>query len=63
MTNDDIHSFVREAVSVLQDAKYRNHLVNGCKKSALHYTVENMAANFADGIISCLNSAPLRSQK
>lgn len=59
MTNNDIASYVEAVVGVLADKEYRSMLITGCARSALMYTVQNMARNFSAGAEKCLN-APLR---
>lgn len=54
MTHNSLAEYVDGVVKVATDSKLQEKLINGCRKAAKHYTVENMAANFADGIIKTL---------
>lgn len=53
MTDDDIDTYSNAVAELLQTKKYLN-MIENCKKSAGVYTVENMAENFKEGILSCL---------
>lgn len=57
MTANTLNAFVSATVALLTDEPFLTRLKAGCKSSATKYTVENMARNFADGVIACL-SAP-----
>lgn len=54
MTENTIEAYVEGVQKVIHDSAYRNTLHLGCAESAKHYTIENMAANFLDGILSAL---------
>lgn len=49
-----LEPFVNAAVTVLTRLEVRTGLQRGCDTSARQYSVENMAANFTDGVIKCL---------
>jgi glycosyltransferase involved in cell wall biosynthesis len=55
MTANTLPDYVQGVVSLLEDSKRRDRLKAGCKASAMEYTVENMARNFAEGVGQCLN--------
>lgn len=54
MTDNTLDAFVAGVRRVLDDDAYRTQLVAGCHKAAGHYTIENMAQNFRDGILGAL---------
>lgn len=56
VTEDTVQAYARSVVEMLRDDNKRRKLVEGCKVSAGKYTVEQMAENFANGIIKCLGS-------
>lgn len=56
MTENNVVAFVEAVVGVLADEDYRSRLAMGCRAAADHYTVENMAKRFSDGIVRCLMS-------
>jgi glycosyltransferase involved in cell wall biosynthesis len=58
MTSNILEDYISAAVALLQDDIQLDRLKEGCGESALRYTVENMARNFADGVQHCL-TAPL----
>lgn len=60
MTPNDLHRYVDAVVRVITDKEIRESLVRGCRISADKYSLENMARNFTDGVISCLSRAPHR---
>lgn len=60
MTQDSSEEFVDLAVRLLGGADQLDALVQGCRESAARYTVENMAANFADGVDRCLRTPGYR---
>lgn len=55
MTKDDLEEYSNTIAEVLQSGRYLE-LIEGCRKSASVYTVENMVENFKNGILACLNS-------
>lgn len=55
MTNNSIDAFIIGVRRVLNDDAYRTRLVAGCRQTAGHYTIENMAMNFARGIEQALH--------
>jgi glycosyltransferase involved in cell wall biosynthesis len=55
MTANDLDDYAAAVVHLLRDPDALRALSAGCEASALEYTVENMAAHFADGIERCLN--------
>jgi glycosyltransferase involved in cell wall biosynthesis len=54
MTADNLQEFTCGALEVLQGASFREALRTGCRKSASHYTLENMANRFAAGVESAV---------
>ena len=56
ITENNQFDYVQEVIGFFQNDKKQQLLIEGCKKSHAHYTVENMAKNFADGIIKCLKA-------
>jgi glycosyltransferase involved in cell wall biosynthesis len=57
---DDPALYAARVVELLTDEPLRQRLVQGCRESRTRYTVENMAANFTDGILSALDAAGAR---
>lgn len=56
MTSDDMESYVDAVEHLLRHPDERSKLAAGCLASAANYTVENMARNFADGVMACLRA-------
>jgi glycosyltransferase involved in cell wall biosynthesis len=56
MTENNVAAFVEAVERLLVDESYRAQLAKGCLVAADHYTVENMAKRFADGIVRCLEN-------
>jgi len=54
MTPNSLEDYVNAVVRVATDSDLRETLFAGCREAAEHYTIENMALNFADGIIKTL---------
>ncbi|QHT67124.1 glycosyltransferase family 4 protein [Rhodocytophaga rosea] len=54
ITEDNVQAYANAVVELLQADDQRKKLVEGCRISAGKYTVEQMAENFANGIIKCL---------
>lgn len=54
MTDNDLVGYVTAVGLVLNDTSHRSRLIMGCAEAAQHYTVENMAKRFAEGIVRCL---------
>jgi glycosyltransferase involved in cell wall biosynthesis len=54
MTRNTLEAFVAGVRYLLENGAYRTQLVAGCRKAARHYTLENMAQNFREGIIKAL---------
>lgn len=50
MTKNTQESYVNEIIHLIQDNAYRKKLIEGCRQAREFYTIENMAARFADGI-------------
>lgn len=57
---EDPSRYAEVVVSLLEDDTTRERLMQGCKRSAGVYTVENMAERFADGVSKALVAPPLR---
>jgi glycosyltransferase involved in cell wall biosynthesis len=54
ITNETTSDYASAVIRVLGDDPLRNKLIEGCKRSASKYTIENMVSNFSDGILRCL---------
>ncbi len=54
ITENDLTSYSREVVSLLNNKTKLAELKNGCEHSRMIYTVERMVQNFAEGVIACL---------
>lgn len=55
MTRNDPGSYVEAVVSLLESESLQGRLMEGCKRSAERYTMENMIGNFAAGVARCLS--------
>jgi L-malate glycosyltransferase len=55
MTKNNLNDFSNSIIDILNSQKYL-HLIEGGKLAAEKYTVENMAENFNNGILACLNT-------
>lgn len=55
MTPNSLDEYVDAVVKVATDSELQERLFAGCREAAKHYTIENMASNFADGIIKALS--------
>lgn len=62
MTANDLASYVAEVQALLSDAEALAALRAGCLESAKEYTVENMARNFTQGLLQCLQQPALRGK-
>lgn len=60
MTADTLDAYVEACVRLLTDDEAHARLVEGCRDSAAHYTVEGMARNFSRGVVACLEAPPWR---
>lgn len=60
MTPNTLQEYVGAVVELFQDETALQRLQAGCLESAKEYTVENMARNFAEGVIKCLAKNKLR---
>lgn len=54
MTKDSLDDYSNAVIEMFKNEGYLK-LIEGCKKSSEEYTVENMANNFKNGILFCLN--------
>jgi L-malate glycosyltransferase len=54
MTENSLDAYVEGAVRVLSSAELLARLRSGCRKSAEHYTLQNMVANFRSGVHGAL---------
>lgn len=61
MTRNNQEDYVNAAVKLLTDEPATQSLRIGCAGSALDYTLEKMAAKFAQGVASCLDAPTWRS--
>lgn len=55
MTDFTVEAYVDAVAAYLEDGAAQEKLKRGCEESARLYTLENMVANFAAGIKSCLS--------
>ena len=62
MTANDLASYVAGVQALLSDAEVLARLRAGCLESAKEYTVENMARNFTQGLLQCLQQPGLRGK-
>ena len=58
MTADTLRAFVQACIDLLADAGKRQRLAAAARADADHYTVQNMARRFGDGIVAALGRAP-----
>jgi glycosyltransferase involved in cell wall biosynthesis len=57
MADDNLDAFIAASKRALADVSLRETLLRGCRDGAARYTLERMAQNFAEGIVSALRSA------
>lgn len=57
---DDPGLYARAVVELLRDDARRARLVQGCRAARERYTVEDMAARFADGVVAALAAGGAR---
>lgn len=55
ISNDNVNSFSLDVSRILMDQQLMKKLINGCHDYSNAHTIENMASNFGNGIIDCLN--------
>lgn len=60
ITADRLDEYVAATCQLLSDPDRLATMSRACLQSAGRYTVENMACNFADGVVECLRKPPLR---
>jgi len=60
MTDNSMESYAAAVVDFFRSADRQRHLRDGCRSSAKRYSLENMIANFTDGIKRCLDASPKR---
>lgn len=53
----NVADFSEAAFGLLSDERRRSKLGLACQEAAEHYTLENMAQRFSDGIVSCLKAS------
>lgn len=58
MSENSVDTYSSAVASVISDKATLKRLRAGCELSAVKYTIQNMAANFADGVEAC-TSQPL----
>jgi glycosyltransferase involved in cell wall biosynthesis len=51
---DNVHDYAQTVVELLLNDLSRNIMAERCRADALKYTVENMAVNFAGGVLAAL---------
>ena len=54
MTENDLESYVGAILAVIRDPAHHSRLREGCRQSAMDYTIEKMADSFVGGIAACL---------
>lgn len=59
ITKDNVEAYAQGVIKLFIEKEFRQSLQEGCKQSALKYTVEQMVENFANGILKCLKSKAL----
>lgn len=55
ITDNNTRAFAAGVTHLLADVDALEVLRNGCRESALEYTLDHMAENFCNGIVSCLS--------
>jgi L-malate glycosyltransferase len=63
ITDNSISAYSDAVNDILVDDDLFHRLSSGCRRSALHYTIERMAHNFADGVEQCLARPPYRGAR
>jgi len=58
VTQFSTETFSEEVVSIFTNHQKYEHLIQGCEIATAKYTIENMALNFVNGIISALEIKP-----
>jgi glycosyltransferase involved in cell wall biosynthesis len=58
ITPDNLAGYAQAVVELLRDENKRSELVEGCKRAAGKYTLDQMVTNYAEGILKCLNLSP-----
>lgn len=61
MTPDALGPYIDAVSKLLQDQTALLRLQQGCAQAAARYTIENMAENFATGVLACLGASPRRA--
>lgn len=54
ISEDNLESYAEAVVTVLTKDSVRQRLIEGCKSSKDEFTIENMAQNFANGVVKAL---------
>ncbi|MCB5183695.1 glycosyltransferase family 4 protein [Methylobacillus gramineus] len=60
ITEDTLENYAQSVIDLLADEHALLRLKAGCAASAKKFTVENMAINFADAIVACMDAPPYR---
>jgi glycosyltransferase involved in cell wall biosynthesis len=60
MTANTMDAYVAQTIALLRDPPALARLRAGCATSAQLYTIENMARNFAAGVMTCINLPKIR---
>ena len=60
MTINDLHAYVDAVASLLRLPGALDAVARGAARSAEHYTVENTAGKYCEGIHACMEGAPTR---
>jgi L-malate glycosyltransferase len=63
MTANSLSDYVNVVSALLLDKPAIHALSTDCKVSATRYSAQNMARNFADGIMRCLELPILRARE
>jgi len=58
---DDVSAYADAVVKVLTNTQYRESLITGGKHSMSQFSIENMAENFATGVMTCLGKGVNRA--
>ena len=55
MTKNDLEEYSETIIEVLLDSSLLDKLCEGCKAAGAHYTLDNMAINFTNGVLAALD--------
>lgn len=57
---NDLNAYVFAVVETLKSDASLRRLRDGCRVSASRYTIDNMASNFVEGLLRCIDQPPCR---